>query len=424
MVRTAARVKKDKRNLVKDLPPDLFEGEGADDTARPSAPCIGNKDRLEALANVAGRFKGHKPPREVLRVVRAVPTIFPWFDWTTRVNGFPTDRISLVHGPSNHGKTIFGHGIGLSFLQRGHFYRLLDAERTTPITWLQKLWGKDFVDHPGFSACRPDTYEAAVDDVRQWATTIGEARDKGDLPADTTGVLLVDSIRKLVPQKFFDKIAKQASEDTGTDGFGGRGAQMKALLNSAWMDELVVLMEKSRCAMVFIARESSEKNPNPKGADIIHVGGGGALIYDSSLVIRVRRANWMVEGKTTTDAGTPVGERLEVAINKTKIAGKDDRVVRSFFHTTNGNVQGVPEGYARAWDLIGLGIRLGVVEQAGAWFKWPGVRCQGEPAAFRKLSANPEMMVELEAACRAKFKMEAEEEVDADGVVTNPHTGG
>jgi len=427
--RTKARQKKDSDKLRNSVPDDLFEPVSDEEVASQPKPKTGDADRLAAMAKVGSAFKDNKPAREVLRVVRAIPTIFPWFDWTTRVGGMPIERIALVHGPSNHGKTIFAHGIGKSFLQRGQFYRLCDVERTTPITWIDKLWGKDYANHPGFSAVRPPTYEDAVDDVRRWASTIAEARAKGTLPDDTTGLYVVDSIRKLVPANFFEKVnalvkkGKDVAEEIGIDGFSGRGAQIKALYNSTWMDELVVLMEQTRCAIMFIARESETPGQTPKHAPIIKIGGGGALYYDSSLVLRVKRANWMVEGKSDVDSGTVVGERHEVAIHKTKVAGKDDRVVRSFFHTSNGNIPELGEGFSRPWDLLGLGERLGVVEKAGGWLRWPGVRVQGEPAAIRKLAKNPTMMDELETMIRARFKMEAEEEVDQEtGVVTNPHT--
>ena len=50
--------------------------------------------------------------------MRAVPTIFPQYDRATRVGGHPIERWTTVHGPSNHGKTTFLHGLGASFLQR------------------------------------------------------------------------------------------------------------------------------------------------------------------------------------------------------------------------------------------------------------------------------------------------------------------
>ncbi len=83
---------------------------------------------FDGLAKVAGTLKDWKPAGEVLTKVRAVPTIFPQFDRATRCGGYPIERVTVVHGPSGEGKTIFAHGLGLSFLKRGHFYAPIDAE--------------------------------------------------------------------------------------------------------------------------------------------------------------------------------------------------------------------------------------------------------------------------------------------------------
>ena len=74
------------------------------------------------------------------------------------------------------------------------------------------------------------------------------------LPLTTSALIAIDSIRKLVPKKLFDELAKAEKADSGdkpkgrfakkpkgVDGYGGRAAQLKAALNAAWMDELVPL---------------------------------------------------------------------------------------------------------------------------------------------------------------------------------------
>jgi len=167
-------------------------------------------DRLERMASVARRFAAFRPATEVLTKVRSVETRFVQVDRATRVNGWPIERIATVHGPSNHGKTTFCHGLGLSFLERGHYYGFIDAEYTSPEKWLSEMMGAR-ASHPGFVAMRPTSFEQTVDGVRQFVETIGEARDKGELDEDTSAVLVVDSIRKLVPDRLIEKIAKEGA---------------------------------------------------------------------------------------------------------------------------------------------------------------------------------------------------------------------
>jgi RecA/RadA recombinase len=211
------------------------------------------KDRLDAVGKVAGRLTTWRPATEVLTRVEAQPTIFVQLDEATRVGGWPIQRFGLIHGPSNGGKTALCVGLGKSFLQAGGFFAFIDAEMTTPADWLQKLMG-EYASSPGFVAARPRNYEAAVDGVREFAETIANARAAGELPEESTGLIVVDSIRKLVPERLLAKIMKHGAEgDKGSiDGAGGRAGQMRAAINAQWLDELVPLLYHTRCAMIFV----------------------------------------------------------------------------------------------------------------------------------------------------------------------------
>jgi len=236
-----------------------------------------SRDRRSKLAAVAERFKAFRPAHEALTRVRAVPTIFVQFDHATGVGGLPIERFTLLHGPSGHGKSAVALGFVRSFLERDHFALYVDAERTTPGTWVEELLGKDLAHHPGFFAKRPRTYEETVEEVRRFVTTLAEAREAGELPEDTSALVVVDSLRKLVPEGILKKISK---DDGGVDGMGGRAAQIKAAMNAAWLDELVPLLEDTGTAVVAIARESEDTNADvwaKRTGQDFKVGGGKAI---------------------------------------------------------------------------------------------------------------------------------------------------
>jgi recombination protein RecA len=357
-----------------------------------------DRSRLNALASVAKQFKAWKPASEVLTKVRAHPTIFPGVDRATGVGGWPVQRVTLVHGPSNHGKTQFVHGLGLSFLQAGNFYAYVDAEYTTPSTWLASLMS-GFEMNPAFVAQRPKSMEETVEGVREFATNISKARRDGDIPEDVCGLIVVDSIRKLVPQRLLDKILKG---EGGTDGASGRGMMMKAALNAQWMDELVPLLYHSNLAMVIISRETeAQQEPggiklNEPGAGFDYkVGGGKGLVYESSIVARITRS-WVKEG--TGETARIVGERHKVSITKTKVSGKQDKVINGFFNTSNGAVS--PEGFDLARDVFELALEMKVIEQTGAWFKWQDQKWQGESKAVLALSKDAALLGTLEGLVR------------------------
>jgi hypothetical protein len=125
---------------------------------------------------------------------------------------------------------------------------------------------------------------------------------------------------------------------------------------------------------------------------IVKLGGGGSVVYESSLIVRVERARWITDGEGKE--APVVGEQHRLTIRKTKIGGKDDRVTIASFHTSNGKL--TPEGFDTARDVLDLGARLGVVKKSGGWVGWSGKRIQGETAAVRWL-ADPSHRAHLDA---------------------------
>jgi RecA/RadA recombinase len=365
------------------------------------------RDRLAQMGEVAAQFSDFRPRAEVIRNVEAVPTIFPWYDHVTGVGGHPISRFTLVHGPSGLGKTAFCLGLIASFLQRFHFAGLVDAERTTTDAWVRSLMG-DLADHQGFSALPVGTYEQVRVGVRNYCETIANARAKGKLSPETSGIIVVDSIRKLVPKKLWDELAKAkvADEDdakpsrgkrkkapTGVDGIGGRAGQIKAALNAAWVDELVPLLADTRMAMVVIARETEDPDADVWASKSWKIGGGTALFYEASLDVRVTRG-WIQAGDVT------VGEKHRLEIHKTKIAGKLDRVPEAWFHVANGVSGHV--GFDRPRDVIALGLEIAAIQADGSWIKWGKTTLgQGVESAVARLHKDADLLVRVEDDVRA-----------------------
>jgi recombination protein RecA len=351
------------------------------------------------FAKIAASTKSFRPARDVLRKVRAVPTIFADVDRAMKVGGWPLERVAVVHGPSAHGKTAFCHGVGLSFLRRGHMYCFVDAEFTTPITWIESLMGP-WADSGGFVAMRPATYEEAVDGIRKTAQGIAEARVAGKIPADASALFVVDSVRKLQPKDLVKRLEKMGAEGEkgSVDGYGGGAARLKAALNAAWLDELVPLMGSTGCTIILIGRESDDATADARDRQFGRdwkLTGGKALQFDSSMTVRIS-----VAGKVTIggeDSKEVVGERHLVEVRKTKVAAKVDYVEKGYFFTNE-------RGFDRARDLLRLGEEVGVVKRSGAWVSFDGHRFNGEAQFAAK--ASPEELDALEAQCRAKFGKE------------------
>jgi RecA/RadA recombinase len=351
-----------------------------------------------ALARVAGRMGAWRPARQVLRSVRAVPTIFPWLDYATRVGGFPVERISVVHGPSAEGKTEFLLGLGLSFLRRRHFFFHVDAEKTTPYPWVDGLFA-EYAANPCYLALRPKSYEETADAVRQGCKQLIAAKKTGELPPDTSALFGVDSLRKLVPENFLAKIEKYGAQGQkgSVDGMSGMGAAIKAKMNADWFDELTGLLHESGAAMLIVARES-ENREKGNGVPDWKLTGGRAVLFEGSLMIRIER-DWERVG--SGPESEVVGERHDCSIYKSKVAGKDDKEEVFSFWTSNGKL--TPEGFDPARDFFELGVVLGVVRQSGGWFAFRQVKWQGKSQAVKRLAADGALRGELEKQVRGKF---------------------
>jgi hypothetical protein len=304
---------------------------------------------------------------------------------------YVTDDFLLTHN------TVFAHGLGLSFLNRDHFYNFIDAEFTTPKDWVRKLLRKQ-ADHPGFLAKRPTDYEQTRKAVRDFLDLMSKARADDELPDDTGAFMVVDSIRKLVPKNMMDKL--EAGKG-GIDGMKGRAGMIQAAYNTAWMNELVPLLFYSNATMAIITREAENTEATNEYDLDYKVTGGTAIVYDSSLAIRIQRAAWVSNGKKEK-ARRIYGERHRITIHKTKVGGKEGKVVQCYFHTSNGEF--VREGFDRPRDVVDMAKQCGVLGKRGSWLDFGDHSWNGENEAVKALHDLPGVCMEIETLCRDKFK--------------------
>lgn len=380
--------------------------------------------QTKAISALAKRFKdaGLKPAKEVFTPVIAVPTRFVQVDFATRVWGWPIQRCCVIHGPSNEGKSAFAMGLCGSFVDAGGMAKYDDAERTTVPKWARTLIG-DAYDSERFIGTKPDSYEQCVDQSLEFHRAVAAARKEGELPPHASAIQIVDSLRKLVPEDVLAKIKKEgASGQKGSvDGMGGRAAQIRAALNSAWLDQLVPLTDQCLTAWVAIARESENTDKEGQWDLDYKVQGGKGVVYDSALRCRIERKGWVTLPNPANDKKPfIIGERHQVAILKTKIGAKEGKVTYAYFHTSNGLI--TPAGFDRARDVVELAIRFGIVETGTGGTHWKGEKWRSLEkfiAALQPVGDTPSAECEeLEAAVRAKFAehdRDEEEEEAKDG---------
>ena len=377
------------------------------------------KPQISALAK---RFAavGLQPARETFTPVIAVPTRFVQVDFATRVWGWPIQRCCVIHGPSNEGKSAFAMGLCASFVEAGGMAKYDDAERTTVPKWARTLIGETY-DSERFIGAKPASYEECVDKSREFHRAVAAAREAGELPPHASAIQVVDSLRKLTPEDVLAKIKKEGAGGAkgSVDGFGGRAAQIRAALNSAWLDELVPLTDMCLTAWLAIARESENTDKEGMWDLDYKVQGGKGVVYDSALRCRIERKGWVTipDG----DKKKIVGERHQVSILKTKIGAKEGKATYAYFHTSNGEI--AEAGFDRARDVAEIAIRFGLVETGSGGTIWNGQKWRSLEKFIAALQpaggAASAEREELEAQVRAKFA-EHDREDDVLAEAGNP----
>lgn len=358
-------------------------------------------------------IKGFQQASDVFDRVTSVRTCFPGYNLATRTGGHPVRRITTVHGPTHGGKTVFVLGLLKSFIDAGHVGGYIDAEHATPLDFIEELMN-ELAAAPNFLGQRPRTYEETINGVDNFLNEMVQ-QVNGD--PKLCSMLLVDSINKLVPERELKAALSKGAEELAK-GHMGRG---RAQLNQAWLDHVVPQLGPANCSMTLIAqeRDDQEEAGKTKGkgkfakAKSFKVKGGGALLYDASIVARVFKSSPNYEKPSDTSSPI-VGFKHRVRIWKSKVGHMDGRYTDCFFNFSNGRF--APAGLDTARDLVDVGIELGLISVSGSWYTLPvgkkrGVRKQGANQSVAFLNKEPEAMAQLwekvNAATDARREVEA-----------------
>lgn len=341
--------------------------------------------------------KGWGTASEVLDVIQAVPTCFPDFNRATGVGGLPVSRITVVHGPSHGGKSIFVLGLIKSFLEHGYMGGYVDAEHATGLTFAMDTIG-DLNRYPGFYATRPSSYEETIENVDEF---LAKAAAKVEKYPNFRSIMVVDSINKLTPKRELSKMLKAGQVDKGGADEMAKGHQgrYRAQLNQAWLDHLTPKLAKAKCAMVVIAQERDD-NDDFLG-DSFKVKGGRALIFDSSLVIRVLKSAPVWINKSDKKNHLMYGFKHRLRIWKSKVGPMDGRYTDSLFHVSNGKL--TAPGLDLARDLVHVGVEMGIIKTSGSWYSYGRVRGQGAHNMVKRIAEDQSLHQKLVDEIQSKM---------------------
>mgnify|MGYP000584372550 CR=1 FL=1 len=288
--------------------------------------------------------------------VEAIPTGALPLDVALGIGGVPRGRIVEIYGPESSGKTTVALHIIAEAQAAGGIVAFIDAEHALDPVYAARLG----VDVDELLISQPDTGEQALE-ICDLLVRSG-----------TIDCVVIDSVAALVPR----------AEIEGEMGDATVGLQ--ARLMSQALRKLTGSLSKSNTTCIFI-NQLREKIGVMFGSPETTTG-GRALKFYSSVRIDIRRIESMKKD------GEFIGNRVRAKIVKNKVAPP-------FKEAEFDIIYG--EGISKIGEIVDLGVKLDLIDKAGAWYTYGDVRVQGRDSMKEFLREHPDVSDQIEAEIRA-----------------------
>ena len=266
------------------------------------------------------------------------------------VGGYPKGRIVEIYGPEASGKTTLCLHAIAEVQKKGGTAAFIDVEHALDPVRAKKIG----VDLDELLISQPDYGEQALEIAETLIRSGG------------VDIVIVDSVAALVPK----------SEIEGEMGDQQMGKQ--ARLMSQAMRKLTAAINKTKTLVIFtnqIRHKIGVMFGSPETTT-----GGNALKFYASVRMDIRKIGNIKEGDEV------VGSRHRVRIKKNKVAPPFK--VAEFDMDENG--------ISLSGDVLDLGVKEGVVEKSGSFFKYQGeVMAQGREGTKKYFEENPKTMEEI-----------------------------
>jgi len=291
-----------------------------------------------------------------VRDIEAVSTGSLTLDIALGIGGIPKGRIIEIYGPESSGKTTMTLQCVAEAQKIGGTCAFVDAEHALDPVYAEKLG----VDMDELLVSQPDTGEQALE-ITDMLVRSG-----------AVDVIVVDSVAALTPK----------AEIEGEMGDSHVGLQ--ARLMSQALRKLTANIKKSNCMVIFINQIRMKIGVMFGSPET--TTGGNALKFYSSVRLDIRRIGAIKKGEEV------IGNQTRVKVVKNKVAPP---FKQAEFEILYG------EGVSREGEIIELGVAMGLIEKAGAWYSCNGDRIgQGKENVRTFLKENPELAKALEAQIR------------------------
>lgn len=291
--------------------------------------------------------------------IPAISTGSLGLDVALGIGGLPRGRIVEIYGPESSGKTTMTLQVIAEAQKMGGTCAFVDAEHALDPVYAEKLG----VNVDELIVSQPDTGEQALE-VAEMLVRSG-----------AVDVLIVDSVAALTPK----------AEIEGEMGDSHVGLQ--ARLMSQALRKLTGAIKQTNTLCIFINQIRMKIGVmfgNPETTT-----GGNALKFYSSVRLDIRRIGAVKEGDEM------VGNETRVKVVKNKVAPPFKQAEFQIMYGAGTN---------RLGEVIDFGVKLGLVDKAGAWYSYKGDKIgQGKANACKFLDENAEIAAEIESQVRAQL---------------------
>jgi len=291
--------------------------------------------------------------------IEAVSTGSLSLDIALGIGGLPRGRVVEIYGPESSGKTTMTLHVIAEMQKLGGTAAFIDAEHALDPSYARKLG----VNTDDLLISQPDTGEQALE-ITDMLVRSG-----------SVDIVVVDSVAALTPK----------AEIEGEMGASHMGLQ--ARLMSQALRKLTSNIKRTNTMVIFINQLRMKIGVmfgNPETTT-----GGNALKFYASVRLDIRRIGAIKKGDEI------LGNETRVKVLKNKVAPPFKKAEFQILYN---------QGISRESEIIDLGVELGFVEKAGAWYSVDGERIgQGKDNAREYLKEHTDMSQGLEVKIREKL---------------------
>ena len=274
-------------------------------------------------------------------------------DLALGVGGLPKGRVIEIYGPESSGKTTLTLHAIAECQKAGGVCAFIDAEHA-----LDTKYARDIgVDIDNLLVSQPDFGEQALEILE----TV--------IRSGAVDLVVVDSVAALTP-----KVEIDGDMDDQQVG-------VQARLMSKALRKITGLLNKMNTTVIFINQIRMKIGMTGYGSPETTTG-GNALKFYSSVRLDIRRIATLKQGENS------IGNRAKVKVVKNKVAAP--------FKVAEFDIM-FGEGISKMGELIDYGVKLDIVDKAGAWFSYGDSKIgQGKENSKVFLKDNPEIATEIE----------------------------